>query len=550
MTRWLPLVAATAVASVLIAILGLEGGAITAKLVSIWLAALSFALVYLITNRPYFSIVTGMAIPITVFAISRIKLYFMGVPFLFWDLVYLLRQNFLELLLNDHRILLAVLGFSVAMLGFAYLLWRLENRRAHKWPMTVAAVVVALATYAASAQSLTAMGMMDLTSWNHKVATFVASARISDPQLQPASGIDRSSALVVSAPTQLSATQSLPDIIVVLEESTFDIRPLIGDRKYKERFTEFFSPPHAKSGKLRVHTFAGATWLAEFALLTGVPHLNFGPGGYYAPYLLEGRISDSLPNRLRAAGYQTIAVYPNSGSFVNARRFYESIGFEVFLDPPSLNPPRRWDWRTPDREIFGATLDALRNNRSDPSRPSFIIALTINHHGPHQGSARTAHLEGVVDRASIPPDAVGRFADYLSRLTESADAFAWLKTEYQARFPGRPAVFVHFGDHHPLISRELARLSRSTNNDNGLMDTYFVIAATNFTLRTTELDPLPHLDIALLSTLLLKSVGIPADLITAKRAEVALRCEGQYWSCKDKVVEELHDLLIARGLVR
>ncbi|MFO1362586.1 MAG: hypothetical protein U1F45_08925 [Burkholderiales bacterium] len=82
----------------------------------------------------------------------------------------------------------------------------------------------------------------------------------------------------------------------------------------------------------------------------------------------------------------------------------------------------------------------------------FVLALTINQHGPHVGSKQTAELERALDPTKIPPESMPPFAEFLSRLNESAEAFAWLETNREAHFPGRPAVFVHFGDHHPSIT--------------------------------------------------------------------------------------------------
>ncbi|MFO1362587.1 MAG: hypothetical protein U1F45_08930 [Burkholderiales bacterium] len=201
----------------------------------------------------------------------------------------MLRENFVELLLNDHRILLAVTGFVLPMLGLGYLVWRLEPRGPYRWSVTVTGVAVALAAYAGNAQSLSAMGMMDLISWNHKVATFVRGIGEYQHHTWRLRGRCPPRPLVQSPSIRAHARQTLPDIIIVLEESTFDIRPFIADRERKARLDEFFSPSHSKSGSCEFIRSVARPGSPNSALLTGIPHLNFGPGGYYAPFLLKGR---------------------------------------------------------------------------------------------------------------------------------------------------------------------------------------------------------------------------------------------------------------------
>ena len=59
--------------------------------------------------------------------------------------------------------------------------------------------------------------------------------------------------------------------------------------------------------------------------------------------------------------------------------------------------------------------------------------------------------------ASLPDPC---YAEYYARLAETAVTWNRLKSELATRFPARPTLIVHYGDHQPVMTRRIeAKLS-------------------------------------------------------------------------------------------
>ena len=180
----------------------------------------------------------------------------------------------------------------------------------------------------------------------------------------------------------LKAPQHRPDVVAILEESTFDPRMLERLHAFRSATSRCSSRMRARArvGRLTVHTFGGGTWTSEFALETGLADVLFGNAGLYAPYSLAPRVVHTLPRAFKAAGYRVIAVYSHSGEFLNARNAYANYGFDMFYDGTDLG----LGWDSTDADL----LRVLRQIYSDeteahPDQPLFIFTLTLHQHGPH-----------------------------------------------------------------------------------------------------------------------------------------------------------------------
>src|SRR5262249_7865365 len=140
------------------------------------------------------------------------------------------------------------------------------------------------------------------------------------PREQTRFVVTESSANVAGGPE--SATQVRPDIFLILEESTFDPTLIT---KCLPAFCDnaILHPQRAatrtQQGPLLVHTTGGGTWLAEFAVMSGLDWRLFGRGGAFAPVSLAPRLHNALAQYLRTLGYHTVAVYPTAGNFLSAR---------------------------------------------------------------------------------------------------------------------------------------------------------------------------------------------------------------------------------------
>jgi hypothetical protein len=327
----------------------------------------------------------------------------------------------------------------------------------------------------------------------------------------------------------------LPDILVVLEESTFD-PTLISRCPLAQCDSSLLHPQRyaatGEQGALLVHSTGGGTWLSEFAFLSGFDWRAFGRGGAYAPVSVAPRLRRALPLRLRAAGYRTIAVYPTDGNFLSARSAYAGYGFEEFYAAEDLNFGPNWH-ALRDAAVFGRALELA--GRSTDTRPLFLFVLTIRNHGPHgeAGTSIPKELAGVRRRTSAG------LADYLARMRDSAGDYAALAKRWLTA--PRPRVIGWFGDHQPETAWEFtgdARALRSarlpTHLPPGQLQylTRWQISA-NF---RTSAEPAGSdaLDLAYLGTRLLRFAGVPLD--PEERATLALsaHCHGLMLGCEDR----------------
>jgi len=321
----------------------------------------------------------------------------------------------------------------------------------------------------------------------------------------------------------------LPDIVQVLEESTFDPSNFAACRGVPLCRFDLFRPDARTrgAGVLRVHTFGGGTWVSEFAALTGLPHDIFGSGGMYAPFVLAPHVRDALPWLLRRLGYTTIAVYPTVGSFLNGANAYKAYGFDHLYDANELHLD---EWEESDAQMFAAAERAYALAKH-PGHPVFMMILTVYQHGPHDDQERPKLPEpyraGVV--RGLGPAAALNFDTYLWRLRDSDVAMRGLEHAFLDR--AQPTVLLHFGDHQPSFAGLLHDLPRTLPPElQPYRDdlTYYVLKS-NFA--GPPLPAYPMLDIAFLPTMVLQAAGLPADPYFAAATVLRDRCRGRFDDC-------------------
>lgn len=371
------------------------------------------------------------------------------------------------------------------------------------------------------------------TSFNDTVVT--------EPEIPPK--IDRTIGWKLERPLQAPASR--PDVVAILEESTFDPRILkvCTIDVCKRRMFDADKATRAH-GLLTVHTFGGGTWTSEFAVLTGLAHTLFGPAGLYAPYNLAPRVDHTLPRVFRAAGYRAIAVYPMTGDFLNARNAYDYYGFDAFYDGTEYG----LGWESTDADllkVFERIYDDEK--RVHPEQPLFVFMLTLHQHGPHMKPL--AGLPSPYDKPLFP----GKFrpkdlddwlnlnlGNYLERLQQSDAMLAELQ-DYL--FDGRrPVVLMHFGDHQPSFDGAIHAIPKQVPKEagpNSSMVTYYSIKSSYPVKRRFDY---PVLDIAFLGSLVLDVAGVPKDAFYQANTLLRERCKGRYLDCKDtNMVASYHD---------
>jgi phosphoglycerol transferase MdoB-like AlkP superfamily enzyme len=326
-----------------------------------------------------------------------------------------------------------------------------------------------------------------------------------------------------------SAHPPYPDIVQVLEESTFDPSIFTACGVPECRLPMFQADARTRgTGVLRTHTFGGGTWVSEFATLTGMPQDIFGPGGMYAPYVLAPHVRDALAMQLRRLGYLTIAIYPTEGSFINGRNAYRSYGFDHLYD---VNELKLDEWEETDKQMFDAAK-RVYDQVKKPGQPVFIMILTINQHGPHD-DLPLAQLPAPFNRGlltGLSPAATINFSAYLSRLHDSDVAMRGLEHDFLDR--AQPTLLVHFGDHQPSFEgmiRPMARMLPAALQPYQDFLTYYMLKS-NYA--GDALPSYPMMDIAFLPSMLLQAAGLPKDPYFSALHNLRTRCNGLYDDCK------------------
>ena len=489
--------------------------------------------------------------------ISAMKLRYLDSQLMPSDFIYYVRTSLLDTLRHYPHLYTLGIGLCVVVPPLLYLAWRWDWRvLAGLRPHVAAGVRIGGIVLAALAFWLCMLptglfaqvhsrNVWEKLSDDAQLTNFFVNFRDSAVMLPTmASDAVAEQAWGDTAQGEPGSTQPpYPDIVQVLEESTFD--PSIYDACKVPQCRVGMFRPDARTrahGVLRVHTFGGGTWVSEFAALTGMPQDIFGPGGMYAPYVLAPNIHDALALQLRRLGYLTIGVYPTEASFINGSNAYQAYGFDHLYGASELGLT---EWEESDAQMFAAAK-RLYDKVRKPGQPVFIMILTLNQHGPHDDDPMSKLpptyrnlLRGLSTSAAL------NFDTYLSRLHDSDVAMRGLEHDFLDR--PQPTVLVHFGDHQPSFGGQIRNLPR--NLSPALQPyrdylTYYMLKS-NFT--GAPVPDYPMLDIAFLPSMVLQAAGVPTDPYFSAATELRTRCNGLYDDCAvPGLLESYHAWTIGR----
>lgn len=222
----------------------------------------------------------------------------------------------------------------------------------------------------------------------------------------------------------------LPHIVVVECESFFDPRPLNQDiaRDVLRCFDALRA--EGEGGRLAVPAWGAYTMRTEFAFLSAIPAQRLGVHRFN-PYRRLGRRGvPTIASRLKSLGYRTLCVHPFAASFFAREQVFPGLGFDEFLDERSFDEPRHEGPYVADAEVARRAIELLRGAR----QPTFVFAITMENHGPHQLEAGPGGDE---------------LAVYLRHLRNSDAMIGALADALR----GEGGVLCVFGDHVPSLPR-------------------------------------------------------------------------------------------------
>ena len=517
-----------------------------------------------LSGRVLFGLIAGSLPMLLLIAAANLKFMYLSTPLLAPDLYYYINAQLLPVVARYPLILAASLLALLLVPLLLCVAWRGDHKPAATWTLRGARIAGVLAGIVIITITMNPAGpfaaVHDKGMWaamNDRsfVSDFLISFRSTRVQT-PAFNATAAARYGWRDDPQpaMSGTHKPPDIVAVLEESTFDPRMLDAcTLKLCDHRMFHADADTIAHGWLDVHTWGGGTWTTEFAFLTGLPHDLFGPAGLYAPFNLAPRIHSTLARVLRANGYRTVAIYPTDGDFMNGRTAYADYGFDAFYGGEQLG----LGWHSSDADLMRAFAKVFATEKAKAhGAPVFLFMLTLHQHGPHMTPLRDLPapynrplFAGKIARDKALDDWLDlNLGNYLERLAQSDRAEADL--EAMLRADDRPALLAHFGDHQPSFDGAINALKKDLPATAGdpTRVTYYMLKGYGM--------PLPHydypvLDIAMFGSLILDAGGLRKDAFFTANALLRKRCRGHAELCPDRallasyrahVFGDLHDL--------
>ena len=148
--------------------------------------------------------------------------------------------------------------------------------------------------------------------------------------------------------------------------------------------------------------------------------------------------------------------------------------------------------------------------------------------------------------ASLPDS---QYAEYYARLAETATTWSRLKSELAARFPHRPMLVVHYGDHQPVMTRRIESKRKLPPDARRQFRTFYAIEALNVFPGRLVAGQGADLDIAFLGTIALQQAGLPLDGVFATRASLLEHCGDGYFASSSERKRRFHRTLVELGMI-
>jgi hypothetical protein len=353
----------------------------------------------------------------------------------------------------------------------------------------------------------------------------------------------------VAAPA-CKAGQRLPHIVLVLDESSFDISTVPGikvPKGYQAHFRSF----DGKERSFVVEGAGGPTWYTEYNVLSGLSARSFGRFAEFVTRIAAGRVTRSLPNALHNCGYQTYSVYPWLGAFLSARNFQKTLGIDHFYDAKDLNTRNV----EPDEFYYAFAADLLK--RDHARGPMFVLTYLMANHFPW---TFRYHDELATDwRDPGNGDVDGqRIDEYLRRQDISAHDYKAFIERLKRDFPDEPFLIVRFGDHQPMFAKRIVEPGlddsaigrRIDAGDPKYFTTYYAIDTLNY--QPPDLSSAVNgLDAAYLPLMILEAAGVPLNASFAEQKRIFQRCNGLFYLCAGGAeTRRFNRLLIDAGLIK
>jgi hypothetical protein len=413
---------------------------------------------------------------------------------------------------------------------------------------------VSLAAFVASAAMLIAISLLWPTGLNENfedrsyVSKFARTGveaiheLMTRGYLDVADGPVEQPAAAAAADTACIPSRKLPHIILLHDESSFDLAAA-SEISVPAGYHRHFESFDGKSRKLFVEGVGGPSWFTEFNALTGLSVRSFGRFATSVTRIAAGHVYRGLPRTLSGCGYQTFSLYPFYGSFIGSRAFQTTAGIAHYMDMRDLGTS---DFEG-DRFYYDRAVDLI--SREHSRGPLFLYVYTVANHFPWDKRLRPELTPDWHDLGN-PSDV----EEYIRRQSMSAHDYRQLLKRLAQEFPTDTFLIVRYGDHQPQFAPRLLGPSpdatdlgkRAEKTDLHYRTTYYAIDAVNFTPAdmTSALD---GLDASFLPLLTLQAAGVPLDASFSTQSAILQRCGGRFYSCRQGEEARRFNRLLSDG---
>ena len=337
-----------------------------------------------------------------------------------------------------------------------------------------------------------------------------------------------------------------PHIIMVHDESSFDIRALPGVR-VPRGYGEYFRSFDGKERNFIVEGAGGPSWFTEYNVLSGLSARTFGRFSYFVTRIAAGRVMRGLPQALQHCGYQTFSLYPAFGAFMSAKNYQTTTGVQRFVDEAGMGTDRT----EPDRFYYDLAAKMIGEGRS--KGPVFMFVYLAANHFPWDYRWRpdlAPQWNDLGNRTEVD--------EYLRRQTMSMQDYAEFRARLKRDFPGESFLLVRYGDHQPdfasllidptLDDAAIAKHIRASNPK--YFTTYYAIDTVNYKPANVSY-ALDTIEGPYLPLVLQEAAGLPLDPSFAEQKRILERCRGLFYACDSGAeARRFNRLLIDAGLIK
>ncbi len=501
-----------------------------------WIDRLAFVLVWVILNcfwltllrRAGIAAVMSLSIVALLIVLSRLKheIVFMTANFL--DVLIIDPDTYSFLLTMFPNLGKIILAGCVVAVPIMVWIWRNDQMRMARWRAAATGTVCmgALVTLAASNPD----DPWHLFRDGSHVSKFARSGVETLSDLWSRGWLEAEAAvsdrIATAPPPQCRLAKRPPHIILVHDESSFDARAIDGV-KWPPGDAEHFRAGDGKQRQFMVDSHGGASWFAEYNVLTGLSSRSFGRFAYFLTRVAAGHIDRGLPRALQNCDYRTFSLYPAHGAFMSARQFHKTTGIEYFFDAKALGTKQI----QPDTFYFNAAADMIAKERR--RSPMFMFVYLAANHYPWTNTWRPDLTPAWRDLGNSP-----KVEEYLRRQTMSARDYAAFTARLKKDFPDESFLILRYGDHQPEFAAEMLEAGaneeligkRMEAFDPRYFTTYYAIDAINYTPPSAALMP-PILDAPYVPLVIQELAGLPLDATFVEQKKIFERCEGIFYAC-------------------